>query len=201
MRGRLSFGLLLVASLALAQPVPATPPVADPFPQAAAAYLVQINQDVRNDNALPASLWAHQATRRLPPASLTKLMTVLLLAESTSAPEHPVVTVTPAATRETGSRLGLRAGERYAHEALLAATLLESANDACHALADHAAGSEARFVERMNQRARSLGLHDTQFTNACGHDADGHYSSAFDLARLAQIVLRQPRLAALVSRA
>src|SRR5512144_2357827 len=113
-------------------------------------------------------LWSRHTDRHLPPASLTKLMTALLVLEHGQPDE--AVTVTPDATRETGSRLGLKTGERFRLHDLLAAALLPSANDACQALADHLAGDEARFVARMNRRAQELGMHGTHFTNACGHD-------------------------------
>jgi len=160
----------------------------DLFPQVAHAYRVEIDG---------APAWQRQAEKRLPPASLTKLMTALLVLEK-SQPDD-IVRVSPAAARETGSRLGLKADERFRVSDLLAATLLQSANDACHALADHVAGSESAFVELMNQRARTLGLRDTRFGNACGHDAHGHYSSASDLARLSRILLEQPPVLALTS--
>jgi D-alanyl-D-alanine carboxypeptidase (penicillin-binding protein 5/6) len=72
--------------------------------------------------------------------------------------------------------------------------MIASSNDACHALADHLGGNEAGFVARMNRRATELGMRDTHFTNACGHDATQHYSSAHDLARLAHELLRHPSL-------
>jgi D-alanyl-D-alanine carboxypeptidase (penicillin-binding protein 5/6) len=112
-----------------------------------------------------------------------------------------IVSVSASAARETGTRLGLKAGEQMQVQDLLAASLLKSANDACHALADHVAGSQARFVQSMNQRAREWGLAATHFTNACGHDDAQHQSSARDLARLAGRALAQPVLAGLVARA
>jgi len=174
---RLLLGLLLSchALLALAQP--------DPFPEVASAYRVEVDG---------RPVWERQANRRLPPASLTKLMTALLVLDD----YHPQaeVTINRSAAGETGSRLGLRNGDRFHVEDLLAAALIHSANDACRALAEHIAGSEARFVQRMNWRARELGMRDTRFTNACGHDAPGHYSSARDLALLANKALKHPAL-------
>jgi len=118
-------------------------------------------------------------------------MTVLLLLERGATPEalQHVVPVSAQAARETGSRMGLKAGDQLTVGNLLAASLLASANDACHALADYLAGNEAQFVVRMNVRAAQLGLRDTHFVNACGHDASGHFASAADLAVLAQAVL------------
>ncbi|MBI5006033.1 MAG: D-alanyl-D-alanine carboxypeptidase [Nitrosomonadales bacterium] len=182
MRKLFFIGLWLLAPSALAASQP------DPFPQVAAAYLVEIDGAV---------VWSKQADRPLPPASLTKLMTTLLVLEQDKLQE--TVAVSRAATRETGSRLGLKPGERLRVGDLLSATLLQSANDACHALAAHLAGNEAAFVALMNRRAQELGLHDTQFRNACGHDAAAHLSSARDLAILAHELLKHVPILALTS--
>jgi D-alanyl-D-alanine carboxypeptidase (penicillin-binding protein 5/6) len=175
-------------SLWLASAVPATAEMADPFTYQAAAYMLMVDG---------RALWFRQATRPLLPASLTKVMTALLVLER-AKPEE-AVQVTPAAAAETGTRLGLRAGETMRVADLLAATLLLSANDSCHALAEHVGGTEARFVALMNERARSLGLRRTHFTNPCGHDQKGHRSTAENLAVLAQAALHHPAFAALVA--
>lgn len=177
MRKALFIGLWLLANTVLAAAQP------DPFPEVATAYLVELNGK---------AIWAKQPDRRLPPASLTKLMTALLVLER--AQPDDIVTVTRSATRETGTRVGLKADERFHVQDLLAAALLPSANDACQALADHLDGNEARFVVRMNQRAHALGMRNTHFTNACGHDKPGHYSSAKDLSILAHALLKYPSL-------
>ena len=78
---------------------------------------------------------------------------------------------------------------------LLTAMLVASSNDACRALAEWVAGSEAAFVGRMNSRAEQLGLTTTRFVNACGHDAAGHFSTASDLALLARAAMAQPEYA------
>ncbi|HEX7054235.1 MAG TPA: D-alanyl-D-alanine carboxypeptidase family protein [Burkholderiales bacterium] len=143
-------------------------------------------------------LWSHDAQARHAPASLAKMMTALLVLENGAL--NDVVTVSRAASRETGSRIGLRAGEQLRVHALLAATIVASANDACRALADHFGG--AMFVARMNQRAAELRLDDTHFVEPCGHDRPGQYSTAEDLARLGEQVMQHPeyeRLAALPS--
>ncbi len=160
----------------------------DPFPDAAKSYVVELDGAV---------LWERQADRRLPPASLTKLMTALLVLER--GQPQAVVTVSQAAAREAGSRLGIKTGEAFRTEDLLAATLMASANDACHALADAVAGDEQRFVRLMNERAKRLGMHDTSFANACGHDARGHHTSAHDLTLLAREVLKHPELLRITS--
>lgn len=177
------------AALAAAQ-AGAAPAGEDRFPGAAAAYLVVLDGRV---------LWARDADRPRPPASLTKIMTALVALEGRWDPEA-LATVSAAAARAGGTRLGLQAGERLRAGDLLAAALVASANDACLALAEHAAGSEAAFVARMNARAAALGLSATRFENACGHDGPGQRSSARDLASLTQVALAHPevrRLAAL----
>jgi D-alanyl-D-alanine carboxypeptidase (penicillin-binding protein 5/6) len=176
---------LLLALVFLGAGPPAT---TDPFTYPAAAYVLIVDGRI---------VWSRQATMPLPPASLTKVMTALLVLER-AKPEE-AAQVTPAAEAETGIRLGLRAGERMRVADLLTAALLLSANDACHVLAEHAGGSEAGFVRLMNERARSLGLRRTHFMNPCGHDQPGHRSAAEDLALLAQAALRNPTFAALVA--
>ncbi len=153
----------------------------DPFGNVAAAYLVKVDG---------REVWARNADAPLPPASLTKMMTALLVLER--ADLRSVATVSRKASRETGTRLGLAPGDRMPVIDLLAATLLGSANDACHVLADHVAGSEKKFVDIMNARARELGLSGTRFANACGHDAPGMRSTARDLARLAETAMGNP---------
>lgn len=172
--------LLVVAPYAAA--APAAAPV-DEFPQVAAAYWIEIDGVPR---------WAGQPDRRLPMASLTKLMTALLIAET--ADLDAIVTVGPGVARETGSRIGLRPGERVRARDLFAATLVRSANDACRALADWHGGDQATFVRGMNLRARQLGLADTRFADACGHDSPDQYSSARDLAVLARAAMAVPAI-------
>jgi len=154
----------------------------------AAAYLIMADGK---------TLWSKEADKRLPPASLTKLMTALLVMEAKDTGR--IVMVGKAAANETGTRLGLRAGDRMKVEDLLAAALIQSANDACHALADHVAGDQARFVALMNARTQTWGLANTHFENACGHDQPAHYASARDLAALAERALAQPMIARLVA--
>jgi len=160
-----------------------------PFPVEAASYLVRVNDQVR---------WERAVEQKLPPASLTKIMSVLLVLENYQP--QKVVSVSVDATRETGTRLGLKIGERMRVKELLAASLLDSANDACHALADHVAGDEQHFVKLMNQRAQEWGLEATHFTNACGHDDELHYSSVQDLVVLADMALANPVFADLVAK-
>ena len=185
----LALALLLgLASAALPAPVPAQAPASaaalpvDAYPDVARAYWVEVNG---------APVWAGGRELRLPMASLAKLMTALLLAEEATLDEE--FAVSAAAARATGSRIGLRAGERMRATDLFDAMLVRSANDACRALADWHGGDLPRFVARMNARAAELGLRDTTFANACGHDAPGQASSVRDLAVLARAAM-EPQL-------
>ena len=152
--------------------------VEDPYPWIASAYLV------KRDGVV---LWAGQPHARLPPASLAKLMTALIALERGKL-EEPV-TVGKGVLQATGTRIGLKPGEKLSARDLLAATVVRSANDACRVLAEHL-GPSGSFLKRMNQRAAELSLADTHFADPCGHDREGQYSSAADLAVLAEQVMR-----------
>lgn len=177
------------ASPPAASPTAAAAPALDRFPTAASAYIVAIDGRV---------VWAGRPDEPRSPASLTKIMTALVLLERGFHPEAPV-TVSRAAVAETGSRAGLRAGETLAAGDLLTAMLVASANDACVALAEHAAGDVPAFVAVMNARAAALGLAATRFTDPCGHDSPGQRSSARDLLVLAEAALAHPEFARVVA--
>lgn len=126
-------------------------------------------------------LWERNADERRPIASVTKVMTGLLVVEATDPDE--VVTASANATRQTGAELGLRVGEAQPVRQLLMALLLQSANDAAVALAEHVGGSVAGFVDGMNRRVRRLGASDTSFASPNGLDDSG-YSTARDLVAI-----------------
>lgn len=137
--------------------------------------------------------------RRLPIASITKLMTALVALDH-AAPDR-LVRVSKAAADVGGSQAGLFAGQVFTVEELLGAALVPSANDAADALADGLSGGRrALFVRWMNRKARALGMTDTHFVRPEGLDAPGHLSSARDVAILADAVLRQPLLRSIVGR-
>lgn len=142
---------------------------------------------------------SREAERPLPPASLTKVMTALLWLQKPDRQDE-WVTISARAAAETGTRLGLKAGDRYRGSELLAAMLVTSANDACMALAEHGAGSASAFVRDMNTAARALGLAQTHFDNPCGHDAPGQRSSARDLMHLTEVALADPVFQEVVAR-
>ena len=175
--------LLALAGAAL----PAAP--VDRFPDAASSYLVAVNGRV---------LWAREPDRARPPASLTKIMTALLVLERSGKLDE-WIKVSEKAARATGTRVGLAAGDEIRVQDALTAALVSSSNDACLALAEHLAGRADAFVALMNRRARELDLGSTRFENPCGHDAPNHYSTARALWRLAQAALAFPEFRRIVA--
>ena len=137
-------------------------------------------------------LYATGGTTRRPIASTTKIMTAFLVVRSAGMGD--VVTVSSLAAAQGGASLGLRTGERIRVRDLLYALMLQSANDAAVALAEHVAGTTEAFVDRMNRRARAMGLRDTRFRSPNGLDDRG-YSTSIDLARITVRALRVPVIA------
>ena len=128
-------------------------------------------------------LFSKNADARLPMASTTKIMTALVAAESCDPKEE--VIISDDAVGIEGSSAYLKCGEVLTVEELLYALLLQSANDAAVAIAIHVAGSVEAFSDMMNERATTLGLSDTHFTNPHGLDDKEHYTTATELAKIA----------------
>jgi serine-type D-Ala-D-Ala carboxypeptidase (penicillin-binding protein 5/6) len=142
-------------------------------------------------------LWQHNAYARMPIASLTKMMTALLVVKS--APPAAPVLITKQAVDMPGSKVGvLPLGRHVPLESLLYGLLLPSGNDAAVALAQHVAGTVNAFVGRMNREAARLGLGCTRYSSPSGFYDAGNYSCAADLAILAHVDLQQPRIASVV---
>ena len=150
--------------------------VVDLYPDIAAAYAVAVDGQLQ---------WAGKPDVKRQPASLAKLLSALVLLESGWNPEV-LVTVSAAAAGIEGSRVGLRRGEQLRAADLLTGMLVRSGNDACLALAEHAAGSVADFAKRMNQHAARLGMKNSNFVQPCGLDAPGQHTTARDLLLLAE---------------
>ncbi|HWI68362.1 MAG TPA: D-alanyl-D-alanine carboxypeptidase family protein [Nitrospiraceae bacterium] len=135
-------------------------------------------------------LYEHDAGKRMSPASLTKIMSALVILEKGQLDDF--VTISPSAARAHKTHLRVKAGQVFKLEDLLKAMLIVSANDACLAAVEHVGGDEAQFVSLMNAKAEELGLSDTHFSNGCGFDNPDHYSTAEDLATLSIMALDQP---------
>lgn len=138
-------------------------------------------------------LYAKDETERRPPASVTKVMTLLLIAEAVNSGElalDDMVTASERAASMGGSQIWLEVGEQLSVSDMIKCVAVVSANDCAVALAEHLCGSEAAFVERMNRRAEELGLENTQFTNCTGlFDDTAHYTCALDIAVMSRELL------------
>jgi D-alanyl-D-alanine carboxypeptidase (penicillin-binding protein 5/6) len=135
-------------------------------------------------------LYDENSRERLPQASLTKIMTALLVIENGDLNKDIQISTNAAKTPESG--INLQPGETLTRQQLLYACMLHSANDAATALAESVSGNEQAFVNLMNQRAQQLGMQDTHFCNPHGLENKNHYSSAYDLALLTRQAMSNP---------
>ncbi|MBP3692540.1 MAG: D-alanyl-D-alanine carboxypeptidase [Clostridia bacterium] len=133
-------------------------------------------------------IYSQNQNERLPMASTTKIMTALLLCEN--ADLEQTITVTKQMVTVEGSSMGLLAGDTVSYHDLLYGLLLASGNDAANTVAISLCGSVSAFADKMNEKAQQLGLKDTHFVTPSGLDAEGHYTTAYDLACLAAYALQ-----------
>ena len=139
----------------------------------------------------------NNADERLPIASVTKIMTMLLIMEAVDNKTislDDMVTVSENAMSYGGSTMFLEAGEELSVNDMLKGIAVASANDGAVAMAEHLTGSESAFVDMMNNRARELGMNNTNFVNTNGLDDDEHYSSARDVALMSRELLKHPKI-------
>ncbi len=135
-------------------------------------------------------LYAKNATVHRSIASTTKIMTAILAIENGNLDDK--VTISKRAASIWGSTINLQTGQEYTLNELLYGLLLNSGNDASIAIAEHISGSVEEFVKKMNEKAKELGAYDTSYANTHGLDAPGHYSTAYDLGRIARYALENP---------
>lgn len=156
---------------------------------AAPALSLTASSALLMDAATGTILFEQNATEERPIASVTKIMTLLLifqaLHDQTIQLEDPVL-VSAHAAGMGGSQVYLEEGETQTVETLIKCIVVASANDACVAMAEQIAGSEEAFVQRMNETAAALGMQHTHFVNCCGLDTEGHYSTAYDIALMSR---------------
>ncbi|MFW3614375.1 D-alanyl-D-alanine carboxypeptidase family protein [Billgrantia antri] len=179
-------GLLLVVSQALAQAVPQPQTLIPASPQIAAKSWILLDADSGR------VLAEHNADERLPPASLTKLMTAYLVERELNRGNislDDTVRVSENAWRTGGSKMFIEVNTEVSIRDLLYGIIIQSGNDASVAVAEHLAGGEEPFADMMNQHASRLGLSNTQFVNATGLPHPEHYSTARDLALLSQYII------------
>ena len=142
-------------------------------------------------------LYEKEPDAEVPMASITKIMTLLLTLEAVEAGKISMTDIVPIsehAFNMGGSQIWLEPGEQFTLDELIKAICVCSANDAAVAVAEFVGGSEPVFAEMMNARAAELGMTHTRFVNACGLDAEGHYSSARGVAARSLALLRHPRI-------
>lgn len=138
-------------------------------------------------------LYEQNSHNSLPPASVTKIMTMLLICEAIDRSEITLdtqITVSERAKSMGGSTIYLETNEVMSLKDMLKGIAVASANDACVAVAEHLSGSVESFVALMNKRANELGMKDTNFINCNGLDADGHHTSAYDIAIMSKELLK-----------
>ena len=138
-------------------------------------------------------LYEVNAHEKLEPASVTKVMTLLLIMEALDSgriKKEDMVSVSAYAASMGGSQVFLEEGERMSVHDLLKCIAVSSANDAAVAMAEHLAGSETAFSDKMNQRAAQLGMNDTHFANCTGLPVDNHYTSTWDIALMSRELIR-----------
>lgn len=146
------------------------------------------------DASTGRSLYASYAMRRRPPASLAKMMTLLLVFDALDAGRLKLtdrLVMTASGARQAPSRLDLRRGRTMSVESAVRAVAVISANDVAVALADRPSGDEASFVARMNHRAAEIGMTHTNFRNATGLGPRAGHTTATDMAKLAQYIIRR----------
>ncbi|ADL42296.1 Serine-type D-Ala-D-Ala carboxypeptidase [Caldicellulosiruptor obsidiansis OB47] len=138
-------------------------------------------------------LYEKNSHEKLPPASITKIMTMILICEAIEKGRIKLsdkVVASQNASSLGGSQVYLKENEEMTVEELLKSIAIASANDACVALAEHIAGSVQEFVYMMNKKAKELGMLDTNFVNPYGLDAENHYTSAYDVAIMSRELLK-----------
>ncbi len=177
---------LIIVSSSLSGPVLA----AEPDILAESAILIEASTG--------SVIYERNADKKLRPASITKIMTLLLIFDSLK--ENAIsltdeVTVSEHAASMGGSQVFLEPGEVQTVETMIKCIAISSANDACVAMAEYICSSESAFVDRMNDRAFSLGMTGTHFVNCCGLDADGHLTTARDVAIMSkELITRHPEI-------
>lgn len=163
-------------------------------------------QDEQLDISAPSAILMHpsgkvlyekDSAQRMAPASVTKIMTLLLTMEAIDSGHiayDDIVTASAHAASMTGSGIWLEEGEQFTVDEMIKCVAVASANDCSVALAEYIAGSEPAFVAMMNERALELGMYNTNFVNCCGLEAEGHYTTAADVAIMSCELIKHEKI-------
>ncbi len=172
--------------------------------------VLETNSEIQNDNSLNLEssaailieqstgqvLYAHNAHEQLRPASVTKIMSILLIMEQIDSGNLSYTDAVPCSENARsmgGSQIWLDPRETLTVDEMLKAICVVSANDCVVAMAEHIAGSEEAFVQMMNDKAKKIGMNDTTFKNCHGIDEDGHLTSAYDIALMSrELLIKHP---------
>ena len=161
------------------------------------AFSINARAAVLMDPATGKVLYAQNENQRLPPASVTKVLTMLLILEAVHAKRvtwDETITASATAAGMGGSQIYLKEGETMPLRDMFKAIAVVSANDASAAVAEHLYGSLEDFIDAMNEKAKTLGLKNTHFANETGLPDPSHYSSAYDLAVISRHLLQYPEV-------
>ncbi|NLL53003.1 MAG: D-alanyl-D-alanine carboxypeptidase [Peptococcaceae bacterium] len=172
------------------------------FPVQAANIETSAESAILIDAETGKILYEKEPHKELPPASVTKLMTLLVACEAIEngkADLKDTVVASEKASSLGGSQIYLEPGEKFSLEEMLISIAVGSANDACVAVAEHLFGTHEEFVAAMNEKAQALGLKNTHFVNSYGLPAEGHYTSAYDMAVIGREALKHPLITKLTS--
>ena len=184
---------LLLAATLLLPALPSAAAVGEPAPLA-----LSCPSSLLMEKETGTILYQENAHEKLAPASVTKVMTLLLVLEAVDSGRlslDDLVTVSPYAAGMGGSQVYLKEGEQLTVSEMIKCVAVVSGNDCAVALAEHLAGSETAFVSQMNQRAAELGMADTIFHNCTGLPAQGHVTSAHDIALMSrELILNHPSI-------
>lgn len=190
-----SFSFLILFLLFIPE-IPATSASAET--DANTGFHVEASSAIVMEASTGTVLYEQDADLQKPPASVTKVMTLLLIFEAIDSGQITLtdtVTTSEHAASMGGSQVFLEAGESQTVETMIKCIAVASGNDACVAMAEHIAGSEDAFVAKMNARAAALGMKNTHFVNCCGLDADDHYTSARDIAIMSrELTTKHPEI-------
>ena len=163
-------------------------------------------QDEQLDISAPSAILMHpsgkvlyekDSAQRMAPASVTKIMTLLLTMEAIDSGHiayDDIVTASAHAASMTGSGIWLEEGEQFTVDEMIKCVAVASANDCSVALAEYIAGSEPAFVAMMNERALELGMYNTNFVNCCGLEAEGHYTTTADVAIMSCELIKHEKI-------
>ncbi|MFU8814049.1 MAG: D-alanyl-D-alanine carboxypeptidase family protein [Pseudomonadales bacterium] len=188
MAGKLTrYGLIAIVAWLCAPATWANMPIMPPPPSIAASSYLLVDADTLE------VLVAHNIHEPLPPASLTKIMTAYVAEVELEAGRVQLedqVPISVNAWQTPGSRMFIREGTRVSLEDLLRGVVIQSGNDASVAIAEYLAGSERAFADMMNQQAVQLGMQNSSFQNATGLSAEGHYTTAWDMALLTRAMIK-----------